>query len=193
MNADDPRIAVTTNERTGTKHLVEPYAEAPVVNEHSDGTCGFCGHAGFRRSRVRFTDVLQFLLLKYPVRCTRCGQRQYVPLRIALQARAAKLQTPGPSPDKPGSWKAFTAGGTVSAPHARPATTAAEPLAGRLDDAFKPGPPARLGVPDQANSQSSSQTSAQYNVTAHSQPIVPRQSTPPAHTPSRRSDDSGIW
>ncbi len=198
-NAGDPRIGVTNNESAATKHLVEAYSETPVVDEQSGRTCTFCGNAGFRRSRLRFTDLLQLVMLKFPVRCTRCGQRQYVAYGVASVAQPAKAQSAGPSPDKPGSWKQFTGEVPSTLTHARPASTMAEPVAERLDDAFKPGPPAHLGIPV-TNREPVPQPYAapvpvmQSPPRAPSPPSSPAQSsTPPASTPSRRSDDSGIW
>lgn len=195
--AGDPRIGVTNNESAATKHLVEAYSDAPVVDERLERSCTFCGNMGFRRSRLRFTDLFRLLTLKFPVRCVRCGQRQYVAYGVASMAQPAKAQSIGPSPDKPGSWKQFTEDVPSSLPHARPASTAAQPVAERLDDAFKPGPPAHLGVP-----VTSTPAVPSYAAPApppvpivQSTPAAPSQpsSSPPPRTPSRRSDDSGIW
>ncbi len=191
--AGDPRIGVTNNERAETKHLVQPYSDAPVVDETSDRACAFCGNTGFRRSRLRFTDLLQLVMLKLPVRCVRCGQRQHVALSVAAAAQAAKAQTIGPSPDKPGSWKKFTEDAPSTLLHARPATTAAVPVAERLDDAFKPGPPAHLGTTEQTFPAPVGALAPSAERPA-AQPVKPTYSAaPPARTPSRRSDDSGIW
>ena len=87
------RIAVTSNEPLAEKHLVEPYAAQPLVQQRAgQRTCVFCGNSGFRRSRLRITDVLRLLLLRYPVRCIRCGQRQYAFIRTALSARPPRRQ-----------------------------------------------------------------------------------------------------
>jgi DNA-directed RNA polymerase subunit RPC12/RpoP len=45
--------------------------------------CQHCSHQSFRRSGLRSTDVTQILLMRYPVRCLRCGQRQMVSFTIA--------------------------------------------------------------------------------------------------------------
>jgi hypothetical protein len=45
--------------------------------------CQFCSHQSFRRSSLRTTDFSQILLMRYPVRCLRCGQRQMVSFTVA--------------------------------------------------------------------------------------------------------------
>ena len=45
--------------------------------------CQYCSHQSFRRSSLRLNDFTQILLMRYPVRCVRCGQRQMVSFTIA--------------------------------------------------------------------------------------------------------------
>ena len=45
--------------------------------------CQFCVGRSFRRSRLRSSDLPQMLLLRYPVRCRRCSQRQMVRFTVA--------------------------------------------------------------------------------------------------------------
>ncbi len=45
--------------------------------------CQFCPGQAFRRSRLRIGDVQGLFLMRYPVRCLRCGQRQTVSFAIA--------------------------------------------------------------------------------------------------------------
>ncbi len=45
--------------------------------------CQFCVGQKFRRSRLRGGDIRQLLLMRYPVRCTRCSQRQAVSFTVA--------------------------------------------------------------------------------------------------------------
>ncbi len=45
--------------------------------------CHFCPGQAFRRSRLRMQDIQDLLLMRYPVRCLRCGQRQAVSFAIA--------------------------------------------------------------------------------------------------------------
>ena len=45
--------------------------------------CPFCVGRNFRRSRWRKGDMKQLLLMRYPVRCLRCSQRQWVSFSVA--------------------------------------------------------------------------------------------------------------
>ncbi len=45
--------------------------------------CQFCVGQRFRRSRLRLGDIPQLLLMRYPVRCARCNQRQTVSFTVA--------------------------------------------------------------------------------------------------------------
>lgn len=45
--------------------------------------CQFCVGRAFRRSRLRGSDLSQLLLMRYPVRCLRCSQRQMVSFTVA--------------------------------------------------------------------------------------------------------------
>ncbi len=45
--------------------------------------CQFCVGQSFRRSRLRTGDIPQLLLMRYPVRCARCSQRQNVSFTVA--------------------------------------------------------------------------------------------------------------
>jgi hypothetical protein len=45
--------------------------------------CQFCSGQTFRRSRLRSSDFREILLMRYPVRCLRCSQRQPVSFTIA--------------------------------------------------------------------------------------------------------------
>jgi hypothetical protein len=45
--------------------------------------CQSCSNQSFRRSTLRAVDFTQILLMRYPVRCQRCGQRQMVSFTVA--------------------------------------------------------------------------------------------------------------
>ena len=45
--------------------------------------CQYCSGQTFRRSRLRREDFWQIFLMRYPVRCLRCSQRQMVSFTIA--------------------------------------------------------------------------------------------------------------
>ncbi len=76
--------------------------------------CQFCVGQKFRRSRLRSDDFRSLLLMRYPVRCLRCSQRQLVSFTIAgislashvrpqrkrrtLQQKAGEQQSSSPRP-----------------------------------------------------------------------------------------------
>lgn len=45
--------------------------------------CQFCVGQRFRRSRLRAADLKHLLLMRYPVRCLFCSQRQMVSFTVA--------------------------------------------------------------------------------------------------------------
>jgi hypothetical protein len=45
--------------------------------------CQYCPGQAFRRSRLRIADLTDLFLMRYPVRCLRCSQRQRVSFTIA--------------------------------------------------------------------------------------------------------------
>lgn len=45
--------------------------------------CQFCPGQGFRRSTLRAEDLKDIFLMRYPVRCLRCSQRQLVSFTVA--------------------------------------------------------------------------------------------------------------
>lgn len=143
--SDPQHIGVTNNEAGDRRHLVRPYEDRPVV-ELSQGTvaCPFCGNGNFRRSRLRFSDLLEMLLLRYPVRCTRCSQRQFVEISIALLSFAPKHVGPRPATGQD-TWQNWTATGPLQA--ARPLSTALVPKSRKLESGARPAyaePPSRI-------------------------------------------------
>lgn len=78
----------------GTAQAAEPkfVTQAFGVDEEEDHgedrggvpiRCQFCVGQKFRRSRLRSDDFRSLLLMRYPVRCLRCSQRQMVSFTIA--------------------------------------------------------------------------------------------------------------
>lgn len=61
--------------------------EEPLASEEIHSgipiQCKFCVGDKFRRSRVRAGDLKYILLMRYPVRCLRCSQRQWLSFTIA--------------------------------------------------------------------------------------------------------------
>lgn len=132
-NPEDRSIGVTTVEANDRRHLVQPYDEKPVV-ELAEGVvaCLHCGNPRFRRSRLRFTDFLELLMMRYPVRCTRCGQRQYTDFNIAMMSFPPR-PAGGRKAEGQDTWKAWTDPSMAGQPVSRPLSTAQGPRAERLE------------------------------------------------------------
>jgi len=62
------------------------------VGAHSSIQCQFCSGRSFRRSRLRKSDLIQILRMRYPVRCLRCGERQMVNFMVAGLAISSKVE-----------------------------------------------------------------------------------------------------
>ena len=63
--------------------------------------CQFCVGQTFRRSRLRASDFGTLLLMRYPVRCIRCAQRQAVSFTVAgisMPSHIRRRDSPGPQP-----------------------------------------------------------------------------------------------
>ena len=153
--SEDRSIGVTTVEANDRRHLVRPYDDRPVV-ELAEGVvgCPHCGNPRFRRSRLRFTDFTELLMLRYPVRCTRCGQRQYTDFNVAmlsfpprsLGAKTAEGQD---------TWQNWTDPSLPSQAVSRPLSTALGPRARNLDANSRPSRPVpaqRAPAPRKADS-----------------------------------------
>jgi hypothetical protein len=54
--------------------------------------CQFCSGQEFRRSTLRSDDFSQILLMRYPVRCLRCGQRQMVSYTVASLSLSSSIK-----------------------------------------------------------------------------------------------------
>jgi len=129
--AKQVQIGVTTVESNDRRHLVQPYQDRPTVELRKGSVgCPFCGNAHFRRSRLRFTDLAEVMMLRYPVRCTRCSQRQFTDLYIAMLSHAPKYRGERLA-QGPDSWKSWT-GQTSPSLSVRPLSTAMEPKARNL-------------------------------------------------------------
>lgn len=59
----------------------------PIPLQHASSgvpiQCQFCVGQRFRRSRLRAADIKHLLLMRYPVRCLFCNQRQMVSFTVA--------------------------------------------------------------------------------------------------------------
>lgn len=107
-------IGVTTVEPNSYRHLVQPYKERPTVElKQGEVACPSCGNPQFRRSRLRFVDLFEVLMLRYPVRCTRCAKRQFTDIYIALMSYPAKFHG-GSVAQNDTTWKSWTDKTTVA-------------------------------------------------------------------------------
>ncbi len=134
--AEEPRV--TTVADAAWKGKIEPYHPSGVLDiPQGVVACQFCGNTRFRRSRVRLGDVKEFLLLRLPLRCMRCNQRQYG--YVLTSAVAVGTKTHGPRLARGGdTWKAWTEQEMDGKLH-RPMTTAQGPRARNLRHS-QPGP-----------------------------------------------------
>jgi hypothetical protein len=64
---------------------LDPFNGVPIQ-------CQFCSGQNFRRSTLRSDDIGQVLLMRYPVRCLRCGQRQMVSYTVASLALSSSIK-----------------------------------------------------------------------------------------------------
>jgi hypothetical protein len=54
--------------------------------------CGSCGSRHMRPSNLRVSDVPKFLVLRLPVRCIICGERDHCGLLALFELRARRLR-----------------------------------------------------------------------------------------------------
>lgn len=150
--AAEQQPRVTTMEDRAHKAQVEPYRSSPVV-EVPDGViaCSFCGNTRFRRSRVRVQDLVEVLLLRYPVRCTRCNQRQYasyLTASLALPPRSHQERVARGGE----TWQAWTEQGRQGS---RPMSTAVGPKATKIQAPMEPRRTQRDALPVEVNDEDS--------------------------------------
>lgn len=80
------RIERPHSSQSRTPYLgLDPYHGVPIQ-------CQFCSGKEFRRSTLRGDDFTQILLMRYPVRCLRCGQRQLVSYTIASISLSSSIK-----------------------------------------------------------------------------------------------------
>jgi hypothetical protein len=83
LRLDDAKIAfhgVTTFVVSYDSYSPPRPRNHPTKSGVSKMNCPYCDSSKVRRSRVRFSDVLQLLLLRIPVRCRNCKERGYISL-----------------------------------------------------------------------------------------------------------------
>lgn len=136
---------VTTVADKQWKGKIAPYAEQSPVLDIPSGVvaCLFCGNTRFRRSRVRLSDMLEALLLRFPLRCMRCNQRQYGSYLTASIATGTRAHGPHLSKGQD-TWKSWTERETGSKLH-RPMSTAIGSRATKLRMPVNSGQPSATG------------------------------------------------
>ena len=79
--------SVGTRSKRSNERQHSSYSEGGLGNVYYGGgiaiQCQFCPGQAFRRSRLRARDLQDLFVMRYPVRCLRCGQRQTVSFAIA--------------------------------------------------------------------------------------------------------------
>ncbi len=76
IGGDEPKFVTQAFGVAEAEDYTEDRAGVPI-------RCQFCVGQKFRRSRLRSNDFRSLLLMRYPVRCLRCAQRQLVSFTIA--------------------------------------------------------------------------------------------------------------
>ncbi len=107
--------------------------------------CQFCGFTRFRRSKVRLGDISEFVLLRLPVRCLRCNQRQHQGVLTSVLAIGPKSHGPRLAKGRD-TWKNWTEqemGGKIQ----RPMSTALGPRAMKLRNPYPNSSPAKPSAP----------------------------------------------
>ena len=137
--AEDVAIPlVTTVEEQAWKAHIEPYSAMPTMSvEPGVIGCIFCANTKFRRSRVRIHDLRELMLLRYPLRCMRCNQRQYGYFLTAGMALPPRSQSTRVARGKE-TWKAWTETEMSGQPLQRPMTTSLGPRATKLQPPPQP-------------------------------------------------------
>src|ERR1700748_1115297 len=69
--------------------------------------CQYCTGQNFRRSTLRSQDLTEVLLMRYPVRCLRCSQRQMVSFTVAglSISSSVKINKRSSRSNLPSHWK----------------------------------------------------------------------------------------
>ncbi len=107
-------------QRAHSSHDRAIYSDMSTTKGGVPLRCQHCSHQSFRRSSLRSEDFTQILLMRYPVRCLRCGQRQMVSFTVASISLSSSVK-PRKSFEVPTSkhWTEPT-GDSGSYPTARP-------------------------------------------------------------------------
>jgi hypothetical protein len=92
--------------RKHSSHSREPYLGIESRNG-APIRCQFCPCQSFRRSSLRSQDLTEILLMRYPVRCLRCSQRQMVSFTVAgiSISSSIKIKKRSSRSSLPAHWK----------------------------------------------------------------------------------------
>jgi DNA-directed RNA polymerase subunit RPC12/RpoP len=95
-----------SSRRRHSSHTRAPY----LGTESRNGApirCQYCSGQSFRRSSLRSQDLTEILLMRYPVRCLRCSQRQLVSFTVAglSISSSIKIKKRGSRNSLPVHWK----------------------------------------------------------------------------------------
>ena len=92
-------------QRPHSSHSTSPYQWADALRGVPI-QCQFCSGQSFRRSTLRGEDFKLLLLMRYPVRCLRCNQRQGVSFTVASISLSSKVKPKRPRRNTPqeSSW-----------------------------------------------------------------------------------------
>jgi DNA-directed RNA polymerase subunit RPC12/RpoP len=83
---------------------------AETKSRKKRGACEFCSSRKFIRSGLRgMPDFLAILKLRYPVRCRRCSQRQFVDFLTASLSLSASSRGQTPTRARE-NWRSWTSG-----------------------------------------------------------------------------------
>jgi hypothetical protein len=82
--------------RRRTEHPHSSHVHTPYLGlDPRNGVpihCQFCSGQAFRRSTLRSDDFSQIFLMRYPVRCLRCSQRQLVSFTVASLSLSSSVK-----------------------------------------------------------------------------------------------------
>jgi hypothetical protein len=144
------------------------------LDDPLDIRCQFCPGQTFRRSRLRARDIFPILMMRYPARCIRCGQRQAVSFLVAGVAvpsnvKQARVQR------NTATWKDWTG------KDATPLANFASMGTGSSDQ--NRVAPVAPGLPERRRVES-----------APARPVAkPVERAPAAEAPKAPSDENAIW
>jgi hypothetical protein len=90
-NEHDSHHEHRRKERPHSSHSRTPYLGLDPRNGVPI-RCQYCSGQAFRRSTLRGDDFTQIFLMRYPVRCLRCSQRQLVSFTVASLSLSSSIK-----------------------------------------------------------------------------------------------------